>query len=112
MTGPAIGQPNLFVPTVSIYDNNGVLREVWRIFFQTLINRTGGNTSTTVTINDLFTTENGTTDLSQRFFELAKRVALLETNDGFALAIMALEQSRSNGISAAYVMAVATLGIM
>lgn len=111
MSIPATNQPDVFVPTVPIY-TNGVMAEVWRIFFQTLLSRTGGNVNQTITVNDLITQDSGSGDNNQIVAELLRRLTLVEANDAFNVAMEALETVRGgSGITAGQAMAYGTLGI-
>jgi hypothetical protein len=95
----------LYVPGTSTINND------WRIFFQTLWLRTGGTSNQVVNVTDLYTTDNGTVDVSQLVYDLLKRVQLLETNDGFGAAIQALESINNAAINTGLIMAFSTLQV-
>lgn len=87
------GQPIGFIPTVPIYID-GVMQNVWRIFFTTLWARTGGSQNDIINIIDNIsntTIQAGTdVDSSQLIYELKNRIQVLESDNATSLALQAI----------------------
>ncbi len=101
MATPIQNFPINFIPNVPIYNpGTSSMNYTWVLFFQELWNRTGGNTNTTVTINDLITNQSSSGDVSQVVQQLVSQVGLLQAQDAFSVAIQALETAKVVSASA------------
>lgn len=106
-------QPLNFIPGVPIY-TNGVMSEAWRIFFNTIWTRTGGNTNVINNITEYVLSSGDGATAAQQIDNLRLRIQMLESDNATSLAIQALEmvQATGSGLTAGQVMAYSTLGIV